>query len=345
MENDAIVKFLSRRLNCLPIPRSALTIRAMSTAIIYSDDYLKHDTGHHPERRERYRAVMNGLMADEDRWQSFIKLPPRAADDEELERCHTARSIARVHQACEQATMFEHVQLDADTVVSEQSDLAARLAAGGACRAVDVVVSGEAENVFVACRPPGHHATVGQAMGFCLYNNVAVAARYAQSAYPAEIKNILIVDFDVHHGNGTQDIFYDDPSVFYYSLHQYPWYPGTGDARERGVREGEGFTLNVPVEAGTSSEEYLRMFEQGLESAMKMLTPDLVIISAGFDAHVTDPLGQLTLTDDSYARMTRRLKEAAGTSGKGRVVSCLEGGYNLQTMGETVRRHVAALET
>ena len=207
----------------------------MSTAIIYSDDYLKHDTGHHPERRERYRAVLNGLMADEDRWQSFVKLSPRAATDEELERCHTARSIARVHQACEQAMMFEHVQIDADTVVSEHSDVAARLAAGGACRAVDAVVSGEAENVFVACRPPGHHATVGQAMGFCLYNNTAVAARYAQTVYPEQIKQVLIVDFDVHHGNGTQDIFYDDPSVFYYSLHQYPWYPGTGMAEERGV--------------------------------------------------------------------------------------------------------------
>ncbi len=133
----------------------------MSTAIIYSDEYLKHDTGHHPERRERYRAALGGLMADEDLWQSFVKLSPRAATDEELERCHLARSIARVHQACEQAAMFEHVQLDADTVVSEHSDLAARLAAGGACRAVDAVASGEAENAFVACRPPGHHATVG----------------------------------------------------------------------------------------------------------------------------------------------------------------------------------------
>ncbi|MFN0108735.1 MAG: histone deacetylase [Blastocatellia bacterium] len=316
----------------------------MPTAIITSDDYLKHDTGHHPERRERYRAVLDGMMADEDLWQSFVKLQPRPATDEELERCHTARSIARVQQTCEQAALVERVSLDADTVVSEHSDVAARLAAGGACRAVDAVVSGEADSAFVACRPPGHHATVGRAMGFCLYNNVAVAARYAQTAYAAEIKNVLIVDFDVHHGNGTQDIFYDDPSVLYYSLHQFPWYPGSGSAIERGVREGEGFTLNTPVDAGTSAAEYLRMFEHGLETAMKTLSPDLVIISAGFDAHVADPLGQLTLTDDSYAQMTRRLKEAARTSGKGRVVSCLEGGYNLQTLGATVKTHVAALE-
>ncbi len=316
----------------------------MATAIIYSDDYMKHDTGQHPERRERYSATLKGLMADQDLWQSLIKLAPRAATDDELERCHSARSIARVHQACEQAALFEHVSLDSDTVVSEQSDVVARLAAGGACLAVDAVVKGEAGSVFVACRPPGHHATVGQAMGFCLFNNVAVAARYAQTVYPDQIKKVLIVDFDVHHGNGTQDIFYDDPTVFYYSLHQYPWYPGTGSDDERGTREGEGYTLNVPVHAMTSEKDYLMMFEQGLEAAMKKMAPDLVIISAGFDAHASDPLGQLMLTDESYARMTERLKQAAGTAGKGRVVSCLEGGYNLQTLGETIKTHVYALE-
>jgi acetoin utilization deacetylase AcuC-like enzyme len=315
----------------------------MATAIIHTDKYLDHNTGNHPERRERYRAAIGGLMADGDLWQSLIKLDPSAATDEALLRCHTSRAIDRVHQACQQAAMFEQVALDADTLVSEHSDVAARLAAGGACRAVDAVVSGEADSAFVACRPPGHHATVGQAMGFCLYNNVAVAARYAQSAYPNEIKQVLIMDFDVHHGNGTQDIFYDDPSVFYYSMHQYPWYPGTGGAGERGVREGEGSTLNIPVQAMTPAEEYMQMFEQGLESVMKRFAPDLVIISAGFDAHATDPLGQLVLTDESYARMTTRLKEAASNSGNGRVISCLEGGYNLRTLGETVRTHVQAL--
>lgn len=326
------------------IHKGALTIAIMATAIIHSDEYLKHDTGDHPERRERYRAAMSGLMADGELWESLIKIAPVTATDEELLRCHTARAVSRVHQACEQAALFEHVALDADTMVSEQSDAVARLAAGGACRAVDAVARGEAENAFVACRPPGHHATVGQAMGFCLYNNVAVAARHAQATYPDQIKRVLIVDFDVHHGNGTQDIFYDDPSVFYYSLHQYPWYPGTGGADERGVREGEGFTLNIPVRAMTSAEDYMRMFEQGLESVMKNFAPDLVLISAGFDAHTTDPLGQLMLVDESYQRMTKRLKEAARATGKGRVVSCLEGGYNLRTMGETVRTHVAALE-
>jgi acetoin utilization deacetylase AcuC-like enzyme len=306
----------------------------MSTALIYSDEYLKHDTGNHPERRERYRATLGGLMADEDFWNELIKIAPRAATDEELLRCHAERAVKRVEQACSQAALYGHVALDADTVVSHYSDVAARLAA---------VVEGEAETAFVACRPPGHHATPGHAMGFCLYNNVAVAARYAQAAYPDRIKEVLIVDFDVHHGNGTQDIFYDDPTVFYYSLHQYPWYPGTGDAGERGVREGEGYTMNIPVPAMTPADDYLRLFEEGLESVMKSFSPDLVLISAGFDAHQADPLGQLLLDEASYERMTKRLKEAASTTGEGRVVSCLEGGYNLRALGDAAQAHVRAL--
>jgi acetoin utilization deacetylase AcuC-like enzyme len=315
----------------------------MSTAIIYSDEYLKHDTGNHPERSERYRATLDGLMADGDFWNDLVKIAPRAATDEELLRCHSERAVERVEQACSQAALYNHVALDADTVVSHYSEVAARLAAGGVCRAVEAVVGGEAETAFVACRPPGHHATVGRAMGFCLYNNVAVAARYAQAAYPDRIKEVLIVDFDVHHGNGTQDIFYDDPTVFYYSLHQYPWYPGTGDAGERGVREGEGYTMNIPVPAMTPAEDYLRLFEEGLESVMKSFSPDLVLISAGFDAHEADPLGQLLLDDASYERMTKKLKEAALTTGEGRIVSCLEGGYNLRALGDAARAHVQAM--
>ncbi len=315
----------------------------MSTALIYSDEYLKHDTGNHPERGERYRATLEGLMADEDLWNDLIKIAPRAATDEELLRCHSERAIRRVEQACSEAALYDHVALDADTVVSPYSDVAARLAAGGACRAVEAVVGGEAETAFVACRPPGHHATAGRAMGFCLYNNVAVAARYAQAAYPDRIKEVLIVDFDVHHGNGTQDIFYDDPTVFYYSLHQYPWYPGTGDAGERGAREGEGYTMNIPVPAMTPAEDYLRLFEEGLESVMKSFSPDLVIISAGFDAHEADPLGRLQLNEASYERMTRRLKEAALTTGQGRIVSCLEGGYDMRALSLSARAHVRAM--
>jgi acetoin utilization deacetylase AcuC-like enzyme len=319
------------------------TIVIMSTAIIYSDEYLKHDTGNHPERRERYHATLGGLMADEDLWNDLVKIAPRAATDEELLRCHAERVVKRVEQACSQAALYDHVSLDADTVVSQFSEVVARLAAGGACRAVEAVVGGEAETAFVACRPPGHHATPGLAMGFCLYNNVAVAARYAQAAYPDRIQKVLIVDFDVHHGNGTQDIFYDDPTVFFYSLHQYPWYPGTGDATERGAREGEGYTMNIPVPAMTPAEDYLRLFEEGLESVMKRFSPDLVLISAGFDAHEADPLGQLLLDDASYERITKRLKEAALTAGGGRIVSCLEGGYNLRALSDAAHAHVRAM--
>jgi acetoin utilization deacetylase AcuC-like enzyme len=203
-------------------------------------------------------------------------------------------------------------------------------------------MTGEADAAFVACRPPGHHATVGRAMGFCLYNNVAVAARYAQEKYP-EVKNVLIVDFDVHHGNGTQDIFYADPSVFYYSLHQWPWYPGTGAPNERGAGEGEGYTLNVPLPAATPAVDYLRAFERGLNAITKSFAPDLVLISAGFDAHAADPLGQLLLEDRDYAHLTRQLAAVAKDAGHSRVISCLEGGYNLRTLGATVRAHVGAL--
>ncbi|MBX3277097.1 MAG: histone deacetylase [Acidobacteria bacterium] len=307
-------------------------------ALVYSDEYLRHETGNHPERPNRYLAVLGGLMQESGLWESLELLSPRPASDEEILRCHSPRALARV----EETRDGRIGALDPDTAVCSNSAEIARLAAGGACRAVDAVVDGEAASAFVACRPPGHHATAGQSMGFCLYNNAAIAARYAQSTYP-RIKRVLIVDFDVHHGNGTQDIFYDDPTVFYFSLHQYPWYPGTGAAAERGVREGEGYTLNIPMAAATPAQDYMRAFELGMEKVMKSFSPDLLIVSAGFDAHIADPLGHMALTDAEYAAMTRRLKEAADSTAAGRIVSCLEGGYNLRTLGATVRSHVAAL--
>lgn len=310
----------------------------MATAIIHTDDYLKHDTGEHVERRERYKAVINGLMNDSDLWQEFVKLTPREASNEELLTCHSPEAIALIRKACQHAP----AAIDADTVVSTESERVARLAAGGVCVAVDAVLSEQAQTAFVACRPPGHHATINHAMGFCLFNNIAIAARYAQNKYP-EIKNVLIVDFDVHHGNGTQDIFYDDPSVFYYSLHQWPWYPGTGTVSETGIGAGEGYTLNFPLPAATPAQEYVKAFDQGLNEITKKFTPDLILISAGFDAHVADPLGQLMLEDKDYAYLTRQLVSLAQSAGHSRVISCLEGGYNLRTLGSTVHAHVAAL--
>jgi acetoin utilization deacetylase AcuC-like enzyme len=318
------------------------TILKMSTAIVRSEEFLQHDTGAHPENRQRYTAALSGLISDTSLWERLVKLDPRPATDQDLLRCHSQSVISRVVQASSMARPL--IAIDQDTVVSNQSDRVARLAAGGACVAVDEVLRGQSKSVFVACRPPGHHATTGTPMGFCLYNNAAVAACYAQTTYPQEIQHVLIVDFDVHHGNGTQEIFYDDASVFYYSLHQFPWYPGTGSAAEIGEKDGEGYTLNIPVRAMTVAGDYLRMFAQGLDSIMKKFSPDLIIISAGFDAHQADPLGQLLLDDQSYREITRLLKDAARTTAGGRVVSCLEGGYNLQTIPQTVRAHVESLD-
>jgi acetoin utilization deacetylase AcuC-like enzyme len=223
-----------------------------------------------------------------------------------------------------------------------QSFDASLFAAGGAIAGVDAVMQGKAKNSFVAVRPPGHHATAENAMGFCLFNNVAVAVRHAQNQYK-EIDRVAVIDWDVHHGNGTQGIFYDDPSVYFFSMHQYPWYPGSGSRGETGHGRGLGSTKNIPVKANTLADEQKRMFEGALEDISKKFKPELIMISAGFDAHVTDPLGQLKLEDRDFVSMTRTVKQWANDVCGGRIVSCLEGGYNLETLGDTVKNHVTEL--
>lgn len=311
----------------------------MTTAIVHHPIYEKHDTGPgHPEMPERYRVVVDALKADERLWNSLKEITPERASQGVVQAAHTKEHFKRVEGAF--ANGLD--RLDADTTISMQSFDASLFAAGGAIAAVDAVMQGEARNAFVAVRPPGHHATAERAMGFCIFNNVAVAARYAQNRYK-EIDRVAVVDWDVHHGNGTQGIFYTDPTVFFFSMHQYPWYPGTGARGETGHGKGLGTTLNVPVKAFTKAKDQLSAFDAAISEIASKMKPDMIFLSAGFDAHRTDPLGQLQLEDPDYVAMTRTMMEWADEACGGRLISCLEGGYNLETLGPTVREHVATL--
>jgi acetoin utilization deacetylase AcuC-like enzyme len=311
----------------------------MATALVHHPIYQKHDTGPgHPETPLRYEVVMKALRDDEQLWQSLNEITPEKASKGLVQAAHTPQHFNHVEHAFEQGIQL----MDPDTVISMQSFDASLFAAGGACAAVDTVIQGIADNAFVAVRPPGHHATRENAMGFCLFNNIAIAAKRAQNQYK-EIDRVAIVDWDVHHGNGTQGIFYDDPNVYFFSMHQYPWYPGSGSRGETGHGRGLGATMNIPVKANTRADEQTRMFEGALEDISKKFKPDLIMISAGFDAHLTDPLGQLQLKDLDFISMTRTVKQWAADICSGRIVSCLEGGYNLETLGLTVKNHVAEL--
>jgi acetoin utilization deacetylase AcuC-like enzyme len=311
----------------------------MTTALVHHSIYEMHDTGPgHPEMPERYRVVIDAIKNDAELFTDLVEIIPERAPQGVVQAAHTKDHFKRVEGAF--ANGLD--RLDMDTVISMQSFDASLFGAGGAIAAVDAVMEGKARNAFVAVRPPGHHATAERAMGFCLFNNVAVAARYAQNKYK-EIERAAIVDWDVHHGNGTQGIFYSDPSVYFFSMHQYPWYPGTGSRGETGQGKGLGTTLNVPVRAFTPAEDQLASFESAVGEIATAVRPDIIFISAGFDAHRTDPLGQLQLEDPEYISMTRSVMQWADEVCAGRVVSCLEGGYNLATLGETVRTHVQTL--
>ena len=298
------------------------------------DSALEHDTGPgHPERPERYRAVrkaIEGMGAD---WLGWREAP--MASVEQLVRVHEAAHVDALLAALPESG---HVHLDADTVVSPGSREAALRAAGGVAAAVDAVMAGEVDRAFCAMRPPGHHAEPDKAMGFCLFDSVAVGAAHARAVHG--VKKIAIVDFDVHHGNGTQAIFWDDPDTFYVSTHQWPLYPGTGAARERGAH---GNIENVPLPPGCDGIQFRDAVEAKVLPTLHAFAPELLFISAGFDAHRDDPLASLALDEDDFGWVTAELVEVAMRHSRGRVVSVLEGGYDVAALGRSVVAHLHAL--
>lgn len=308
------------------------------TGLVFDPRYLDHDMGAgHPESPNRLRAIMQQLEQSGTAAR-LTRITPREAEDKWITQIHAPAYLAmlRTH-----APANGRVSLDPDTSMSSGSLPAAYLAAGGALAGVDAIMSRQVEHVFCAVRPPGHHAEAGRAMGFCLFNNVAIAARYAQRKHG--LKRVLIVDWDVHHGNGTQHSFEDDSSVLFFSTHQYPHYPGTGRESERGRGAGEGVTINVPMEAGGGDDEYRAVFQKALVPAADAFKPEFVIVSAGFDAHKDDPLGSMGLTEEGYADLTGIVADIAKRHACGRMLSSLEGGYHLTALAASVDRHIQAL--
>jgi acetoin utilization deacetylase AcuC-like enzyme len=308
------------------------------TALLADPLYRQHETGpDHPEQPQRFDAVVEALDAS-GLTQQLRRIDPRPATEDEIALCHGRRYIETARReilggARELST--------GDTVVSPRSWDVALNAAGGLLNAVDAVMEGAAQNAFCVVRPPGHHARPDQGMGFCIFNNVAIAARYAQQKH--RLGKVLIADWDVHHGNGTQDIFYADGSVFFFSTHQSPWYPFTGAANETGEGRGKDCTLNCPLPAGSGRVEIAGAFREQLRRAADRFHPDLVLVSAGFDSRLADPLGRFTLTDADFAELTAVLLEIAGEHAGGRLISVLEGGYNLSGLGSAAAAHVKGL--
>jgi len=310
----------------------------MATGFFYHPDFLLHDTGPgHPERAERLAAIIEKLNK-EKMLENFPQPGFAPASLEALSRVH---DINYLEFLAKTATTKDFFTLDPDTTGCSQSWPAAKLAAGAAIKAVEEVHKGNLKNAFCAVRPPGHHAERERAMGFCLVNNVAVAAAHLIEEF--NYKRILIVDWDAHHGNGTQHIFYTDPKVFYYSSHQYPFYPGTGAAFETGEGAGKETTLNVPLTAGRGDKEFISAIREKLLSAAKNYRPEFIIISAGFDAHAADPLAGLNVTDAGFEAAARLVKKLAEEECGGKLVSVLEGGYDLEALARCVYNHLKIL--
>jgi acetoin utilization deacetylase AcuC-like enzyme len=308
----------------------------MKTAYVYHPLYLAHKLPGHPERPERLERVMETLQ-DQGILERLLELDPVPATEAEIELVHSAALRSRVQLMAARGGGY----MDADTYINARSYDAALLAAGGVNTAVRAILQDQVDNAFCLVRPPGHHATPNRAMGFCLFNNIAIAARVAQKEHGLE--RVLIVDFDVHHGNGTQDIFIQDPSVLYFSIHQYPHYPGTGHWSETGQGQGKGTTVNVSLPAGVGDEGYARVFQSLLWPVARRFRPQLILVSAGFDAHWDDPLAFMLLSLTGYASLARQLRNMAQELCAGRIVFALEGGYHLDVMAYSVLNNLYAL--
>ena len=305
----------------------------MRTLYYSHPDFLSHNTGQgHPECADRLRAIDKALA--QPKFANLIRVVPPIGTDQQIGLVHPIEHIQHIRSAIP-AEGFHH--LDPDTVLSTGSKAAAYRAVGTVCDAVDQILTGKADNAFCAVRPPGHHAEPKRAMGFCLFNNVAIAAEYARQKY--HLERIAIVDFDVHHGNGTQVVFYHQPQVLYASSHEMPNYPGTGFPSETGV----GNIINVPLAAGDTGVEFREKYEELIFPALNSFKPDLLLISAGFDAHKDDPLASISLVEDDYRWITQALMEIAARACKGRIISVLEGGYNLNALATSVAVHVKTL--
>ena len=310
----------------------------LKTGLVYSERFQDHNTGHnHHERPARVSFAYNFLKKS-DLFNDLAVISPKAATLKQIKSVHTKYYIEHVERACSKG---EHMLDSVDTAISHNSYQVALLAAGGVIHLVDTVMKGKIRNGFALIRPPGHHAEKEKALGFCIFNNVAIAAKHLQEKYG--LKRILIIDWDVHHGNGTQHIFEEDPSVFFFSVHQHPFYPGTGTEAEIGRGPGEGFTLNVPLKAGSGDPEYRYVFEEILYPKAVAFKPEFILISAGFDAHREDPLAHMNLSDEMYGFFTDIAMKIAAENGHERVVSVLEGGYQLEAISRSIYIHLKHL--
>jgi acetoin utilization deacetylase AcuC-like enzyme len=311
----------------------------VATCVFTSEKFKDHITGPgFPESPERLDAIIDHLEAT-GLINELDVVEPNRKDKSLCKLVHDDEYITRVRHACEIGAPI----LDTgDNPISKNSYDTALLAVGGITEAVDNVFTSQADNALVLLRPPGHHAEKGMAMGFCLFNNVAIAARYAQQNY--EVEKVTIIDFDVHHGNGTQHIFESDPTVMYVSLHQYPFYPGSGSADEMGSGDGRGTTLNYPLKAGVGDAEFIDIFDNSLSDKVLKYNPDLIIVSAGFDAHMDDPIGGLNVTTEGYHNISKTITKIAGEVSDGKIISALEGGYNLNALAESVAEHLKVLK-